>query len=773
MSSDDKQDRWLANPGYVVAQLMKALETAASDANAETRQRADAKAATWRSIIAQMLSGALTPGSRTPVQGTPAWVTLRVAQGGFATGEFMAEGSSLPHETMLAARLRIPVDVDLRARLNAWYLTDPGRAQLSALLASGRYRIDVPEEGALLVVVWLIEQKESAAAAELLAAISPWIDRLRFYPVAPAENATSDGLSVRLETVGALKSRLLGMTVPAAIKAMRETLTVWNPVSDRVAALLHETVNGEPPRLIATTESRPRIEGGWPCQQYPDGWHHRARALLAEIAVLRKEHSLCARPVEPTSNLARLLHVLRVVTTAPERLRGRDVGFARTILAQIAAARGLPGSEREQAIRAEGLTLAKRPSKADLAAVLAARLTTLSEDRGLTDPPEVYLGPVSADEAQRHRMPSGLPLADYFAGVTERAREAPVETLIEAGVIGSAELLAMMVPQLSSHAIAAGAADPRLRRLQAALYEAFRGRRSLLLVNLQSQIQFSELPWVRATAHARAGSKTTRNASRELLERVATLTLTRFPQTIVPNPMVRELDALARAADLDIPMTEELAADIFMGTVTQKFLAAAKRAGELMSGSLYERYYGLSYADIARLGVERSGQNGPMTALSLVAMCRDLAGTSEAGNWSVARNGRIIEQLQIVTTHNLAQLVDGLELRMRLQPAYPGLAARNLDWIIAELARPLPDSQRHARLIRRKTTAYAWRQMVFFLALVDRHALDAALSNLQQRIVDSPDQVRTELLAYLDGVRSSADGPLLPMGDNRRYLGWV
>ena len=332
MSSDNAQDRWLANPGYVVAQLMKALETAASDADAETRERASAKAATWRSIIAQLLSGALTPGSRTPVKDTPAWVTLRVAQGGFATGEYLAEGLPLPHETMHAARLPIPVDAELRARLNAWYLTETGRAELSELLACGRYRIGVPEEGALLVVVWLIERKEPAAAAELLATISPWIDRLRFYPVAPAESDASDGVDVRLETVGELKSRLLGMRVPPAVAAMRETLMVWNPLSDRVVALLQETLNGEPPRLIVTADGRPRIEGGWPCQHYPDDWHQRARALLVEIAELRKVHSLCARPDDPKSNLGRLLHVVRVATTAPERLCGRDVGFTRRVL---------------------------------------------------------------------------------------------------------------------------------------------------------------------------------------------------------------------------------------------------------------------------------------------------------------------------------------------------------------------------------------------------------------------------------------------------------
>ena len=77
--------------------------------------------------------------------------------------------------------------------------------------------------------------------------------------------------------------------------------------------------------------------------------------------------------------------------------------------------------------------------------------------------------------------------------------------------------------------------------------------------------------------------------------RLAALTLNAFPATLVPNPMVAELDVLAREAGLDLPLTEEIAADIFMGRFSAKYFRAATLAGERLRGTLYARYYRLDY----------------------------------------------------------------------------------------------------------------------------------------------------------------------------------
>ena len=190
-----------------------------------------------------------------------------------------------------------------------------------------------------------------------------------------------------------------------------------------------------------------------------------------------------------------------------------------------------------------------------------------------------------------------------------RTLEGTPEKLIDAGVIGSAEVLAELVPRIAATTVASAYPDPDLQALIAANYEAFRRRRGLLLLNLEHQVRVDELPWVRAVAPYRQTSDTTLAASRAALARLTELALTAFPATILPSPLVTELASLAREAQLDLPFVEELAADIFMGTFTPKFLRAAQHAAQVLQGSLYERYYDIDYAAIAALPAPSSARD--------------------------------------------------------------------------------------------------------------------------------------------------------------------
>jgi len=73
---------------------------------------------------------------------------------------------------------------------------------------------------------------------------------------------------------------------------------------------------------------------------------------------------------------------------------------------------------------------------------------------------------------------------------------------------------------------------------------------------------------------------------------------------------------------------------------------------------------------------------GTPTSAAFIRLCTDLAWESASGNrWSVARNGKIIEQEQILTTHNLAVLFDALGLVRTLGPEAENLARRCFEWI--------------------------------------------------------------------------------------------
>jgi len=120
-------------------------------------ESAERRASDWRSVLAGML-GSLQIGSRTPVRDTPAWVTLGVAHGGFATGGFAAGGDLQSHEVAKLSKVERCSAISERAALNAYYLSDEGRAELCEMLGSGCYRVSTPEEAALLTNAWLLRQ---------------------------------------------------------------------------------------------------------------------------------------------------------------------------------------------------------------------------------------------------------------------------------------------------------------------------------------------------------------------------------------------------------------------------------------------------------------------------------------------------------------------------------------------------------------------------------------------------------------------------------------
>jgi hypothetical protein len=353
-----------------------------------------------------------------------------------------------------------------------------------------------------------------------------------------------------------------------------------------------------------------------------------------------------------------------------------------------------------------------------------------------------------------------------------RCLDAPVEWHVQAGVITSSELLARVIPQLTGHIGAVGVDDPELRRLYGAIYGAFRRRRSLLLLNLESQVRLSELPWVLAIDSFRQIDDAAQHVARRALEEVVALALTAFPHVILPNKLLQEVRTLLQGAGLQLPIVDEIAADIFMGEFTTKYAAAAVRAHALLAGTLYATYYRLDAADLATFQAEATPPAaGPKTAPAFVALCRARAGEparSEPGRGFVARNGKVIEQEQVLTTHNLAVLVDGLALRPALEPRAGELARRCFEFVCRS-QRALAKAPWESRLRGVKNAAYAWRQLVFFLSLASEADLYATLGRAREHLAQQPADLRTRLEPALEGLERAARGS----PPARPFLGWT
>ncbi|MSQ84804.1 MAG: hypothetical protein EXR77_18350 [Myxococcales bacterium] len=568
---------------------------------------ADHRLRQWQQVITGTLSGSLHIGSRTPVGRATAWVTLEVAHGGFATGNLAASGPIQPHELTMLSQLDRPADGTARALLNLHFLSDVGRHQLQTLLTDGTFRVRVPEEGALLVAVWLLGQGQTERAAGLIETITPLFDRLRFYPL-PERRPLRADTGVCIQTVGEIVRSLQATRPRQHIERSNEAAQVWAPLSDRAVALFAETVDGDLPSLqraadatlVRAANSQPIVIGGWPCRHFAADWSARAQVLLDEYASQRPNHPHCAKPDRPKENFARLRGYLQACITDPRTLSGKDVGMIRKIVASVDARRGVVGSERHKHLRSAQLQLAQRPTHAALARLLSQRLEPLPLQEGLTDP-QALLEPLTAAEQTTIGATLAAVIPISLKNKVMCGWQAPLDVLVHHQLVPSSEAMARVLPALKARVRAAAIADPNLRRVYEEVYVAFRRRRSLLLLDLSSQVKLGELPWFAAVQPWLGSTTASRDAARATLAQVVALTLTAFPHTLLPNKLVRECRALAATAELTLPLVEELASDIFMGSFSGQFLQAGHEAARLLTGTLYERYYGLAFAQLAAI----------------------------------------------------------------------------------------------------------------------------------------------------------------------------
>ncbi|QUF04849.1 hypothetical protein KCV87_01555 [Actinosynnema pretiosum subsp. pretiosum] len=446
-------------------------------------------------------------------------------------------------------------------------------------------------------------------------------------------------------------------------------------------------------------------------------------------------------------------------------LSAREVGWVRRALANALTRRG----EHHAELRAAQAEVVATPTHAAFAAVLADRLRHYPADGGLPS-----LEPVSAPVAPGEGLPEGSDFPAHLLAKLDRALEAPLAELVRRGVVPSGEVLAEVLPQVTARLLAAGLSDPVAGALREQAYAAFRRRRTLLLLDLESQVRFEELPWVTALDVFRSAGQDAGRAAREALEQTALLALTSFPHSVTPNPLVSEFGALAKQAGVPVPLVEEIAADIFMGRFTPKWHHAAVVAHRVTLGTPYAAYYDLVEPP-ELVGRKRRFWHREV-ARWFGEECSRRAGAS-AHRSRVVGNGMVLEQGQVLTTQNLAALVDGLDLTDRLRPVAAGLVTGVFDWITRGLGRlAKPERTWHEGLLLVKNVAYAWRQAVFLLGYCDERERRELVAHLRGstgalNLLRTFEPAVLGLEHVLSGGRFDAEGAT--PGGGRRLLGWT
>ena len=167
-----------------------------------------------------------------------------------------------------------------------------------------------------------------APALDLVAALYPLMDRLRFHPELTDESPASTAL-VHVRSVGDVTDQLRRVRPPDQVTTMNEALIVWRPLYDRLVALWRETV-----------------EDDWPCARWPADWTDRRSRWLEDYETAAATHTRCRDHRGPRSNFAILRSALEACAHDSSASTGRDVGRIRMVLNRSVACWGEPGSER-------------------------------------------------------------------------------------------------------------------------------------------------------------------------------------------------------------------------------------------------------------------------------------------------------------------------------------------------------------------------------------------------------------------------------------------
>lgn len=757
---------------YPLGKLARQLEDRPHDArlsrddHEKTRHR---KVDEWKTTLLNMVTGCLNVGSRRP-SAYPEWVTLKVLDGGFTTGEPLATLSA-------------------EDRPNEYFLSGDGADRLAAMADSGRFRAEMTEHFALMAVVWLVRRGQVSEAEAILRQIRPYFGKLRFYPY-EADTPVDVSPLVCVESVQDVRNSLeqtlknitnITMGRIRKVVVYKRAITSWLPLKWQMLSLFAKTVKCEHAPAYVTngsgkivaTNGKPLEGSGWkpqywaypafPCQEeqlcgqpfqcVPDNFQKDAQALQAKVDDLMEaervegcrlaiencrawpyRHSV--QPTQPCEyceppcmtygahkkkSLVTLLEALRVCgEDGPTALTGKQVGLCRSIIAGWNTKHGLPGSERFE--RWWSTVVASIPSSEEgVLGVLLERLSRFDGDRGLTMAEYTSLVSDCADKVVSRSLRKRI----------RRARVGTLKEHIDGGIVPSSEVLANLIPQISAEATSAGEHDQALRRLNYALRLAFRRRRSVLLLNLDRQVRLEDIPWSSAivgSGNRTDGAKGTALATLKLVVRE---TLIHFPHTILPNKLLQSLRELAKEAGLSLGLTDELASDIFMGRLSRKFGEAAKIAADVLVDTPYAVYFKTNRM------YHMARSRNIYTPSELLADCGVRSGlgpcSTDCQSWgwgwgSPLTNASGLEWVQIITSHNLAVLRRDLHLDEEIE--WNTLVLTTWLWILRALSR-CPTDPYSSKMQNMKTIAFAWRQLIFFFSMIKSAERGASLTTME------------------------------------------
>lgn len=717
---------------YPQLQLSKALQALELNPDSRTAQKRVKK---WYVFEKKFNDNELTIGSSQPVKNYPKWVTLEVLHGGFASGRAMAGGSLSNYEQQKISELaekqenfKIKSSMTSKQRhfLNLYFLSDEGMAELLEALHTGKYLASTPEENALLVVAYLIENDQAKKAKSVIEELLPLFGTLRFFPE-PSTVRSLSASKLSIKTVDQVIGSLENVSQHEGALRQRTAFEVWTPLADRALVLMIDSIEGDLPILKFRPDgSVESCTGALPLSVCDQEWLEKRNQLLKDFKRAAKSNQRTGR-AKTKGSLGKMIDLLK--RHKSQGLTSRESAQLRTVIALCIDKRGLPGSDECIQLRSRQAEEVAKPLHAEVAPRLVSELTHYQYHQGLES-----LG----------WMGSGIP-------ESLKKKIAPclllsLDELFAQRKMSSGEMLASLASQITAQFYLSASAQPEAGRLLQSLYYSFSKRRSLLLLNLGKQVKLQDIPWFAAIAGI--ASKGSEEVAFETFKTLCEKNLEHFPYTQLPNKLLQELRSLSALAKLDQSFVEELAADIFMGKLSPKFHKAAVDAFSQYKNTLYSKYYQIEKIDgnLVSQAHKRLGLKGKLVDFYFP---------------SIAQNGAILEQVSILTSHSLSIQVEAASFD---SPRYLELCDSCLEWICKQSGSKKTDH--YAKLRTHKNIAYAWRNLVFYLSQTsEREQRDWIERRLSSQGVNS---LSVETKALLSGLKSClANKPY------RACYGWV
>ena len=726
------------NLDYVGNQLQKAYKAKDESRCADETEKADKRIRQWQDVLSGILTGSLKIGSRKPTA-YPIWVTPEIARGGFATGKALAATAMISQDEKHV--ISVLGSEPTRESLFFNLLSDEGLAWIRMLLASRKYKIELPEDSALFVIAWLHGKEREKEAISIIEEIAHYGAEFHFTPKRMMESLIQTENVYRL-SANEVREKLLSCKKNLEIERQREAHQIWIPYLDKLVfhwlALLDNDFD----------ESKTELA--------PDqDWKESAAMLVKEYEKLKKQHQLCRKYHNKEKSLQIILSATREFLADHANLSA--LSRAKYVVSCYINAHGKPGETRFEETRQMQRWTASLPSYQSIAKVLLKRIPI--SDGGLSDV-EDLLAPVDVGEH------TGVLIPKKLSQIVNRGLAAPIPELLEKRIIPSSEVLAELTPQLTALEIGKACNDADLQVLMAESYKAFCRRRSVLLMDLSAQVRFDELPWIKPILNKQSSSESHRKTALSL----ASYAIDAFPGVILPNPLIEQLNALYYFSSEKRPFLAELAADIFTGHFVQKFDDATLIARDLLRDSLYERYYGLKYDRFFKAYLKKSplqSVRSSQTILELMIEEEIRPKNNMTGNF-VVKNGIMIERAQIYTAHNLATLIsEGIQF----EQSYEVLASSAFKHAL-RLMRQSKEIQKAGNryLAAVKNAAYAWRQALFFLSLSPAEVRNNIVNEFEKLFLQSLNQeVVHELFKRLKICLHDE----YPMEKARPFTGWT